>query len=48
MMGAMDGFKRLFEEQALPLRWLRNAGMRGIGQLLPLKRQLMRHAMGLG
>lgn len=48
MMGAMDGFKRLFEEQALPVRWLRNAGMRGVGQLLPLKRQLMRHAMGLG
>jgi 2-octaprenylphenol hydroxylase len=48
MMGAMDGFKRLFEEQALPLRWLRNAGMRGVGQMLPLKRQLMRHAMGLG
>jgi len=48
MMGAMDGFKRLFEQQALPLRWLRNAGMRGVGQLRPLKQQLMRHAMGLG
>lgn len=48
MMGAMDGFKRLFEQEALPVRWLRNAGMRGIGQIRPLKRQLMRHAMGLG
>jgi len=48
MMGAMDGFKRLFEQQALPLRWLRNAGMRGVGQMQPLKKQLMRHAMGLG
>ncbi len=47
MMGAMDGFKRLFEQQSLPLRWLRNAGMRTVDQLLPLKQQLMRHAMGL-
>lgn len=48
MMTAMDGFKHLFEQQALPLRWLRNAGMRGINSLLPIKQQLMRHAMGLG
>ncbi len=47
MMAAMDGFKRLFEQQALPLRWLRNVGMRGVGQLLPVKQQLMRRAMGL-
>ena len=47
MMGAMDGFKRLFEQQALPLRWLRNAGMRQVDRLAPLKQQLMRHAMGL-
>jgi 2-polyprenylphenol 6-hydroxylase len=48
MMAAMDGFKRLFEQESLPLRWLRNAGMRTVDQVLPLKRQLMRHAMGLG
>jgi len=48
MMGAMDGFKRLFEQDALPLRWLRNAGMRTVGRLPPLKQQLMRHAMGIG
>lgn len=48
MMTAMDGFKRLFEQQSLPLRWLRNAGMRRIDNLAPLKQQLMRHAMGLG
>lgn len=48
MMAAMDGFKRLFEQESLPLRWLRNAGMRKVDQVLPLKRQLMRHAMGLG
>ena len=48
MMAAMDGFKRLFENDALPLRWLRNAGMRGVNQLPLVKQQLMRHAMGLG
>jgi 2-octaprenylphenol hydroxylase len=47
MMGAMDGFKRLFEQQALPLRWLRNAGMRGVDRLAPVKQRLMRHAMGI-
>ncbi len=48
MMGAMDGFKRLFEQPALPLRWLRNAGMRGVDRAGPLKQRLMRHAMGIG
>lgn len=47
MMAAMDGFKRLFEQEALPLRWLRNVGMRGVGRLKPVKQQLMRHAMGV-
>jgi 2-octaprenylphenol hydroxylase len=47
MMTAMDSFKRLFEQQSLPLRWLRNAGMRVVGQIPPLKQQLLRHAMGL-
>ncbi|KZX56112.1 2-octaprenyl-3-methyl-6-methoxy-1,4-benzoquinol hydroxylase [Halioglobus sp. HI00S01] len=48
MMSAMDGFKRLFGERALPVRWLRNAGMRSVGAMAPLKRRLMRHAMGIG
>ncbi len=48
MMAAMDGFKALFEQQALPLRWLRNAGMRGVNQIGPLKQQLIRRAMGVG
>ena len=48
MMAAMDGFKALFEQQALPLRWLRNAGMRGVSQMTPLKQQLIRRAMGVG
>ena len=47
MMTAMDSFKRLFEQQSLPVRWLRNAGMRIVGQIPPLKQQLLRHAMGL-
>ncbi len=48
MMAAMDGFKRLFEQDALPLRWLRNTGLKGVNRLPPVKQQLMRHAMGLG
>jgi 2-octaprenylphenol hydroxylase len=47
MMAAMDGFKRLFEEPSLPVRWLRNTGMRTVDGLVPLKAQIMRHAMGL-
>ncbi len=47
MMVAMDGFKRLFEQPSLPLRWLRNAGMRGVDRARPLKRRLMQQAMGL-
>lgn len=47
MMAAMDGFKALFEQQSLPVRWLRNAGMRRVSQMGPLKQQLIRHAMGV-
>ena len=47
MMAAMDAFKRLFGGQSLPLRWARNSGMRLVGHLGPVKRQLMRHAMGI-
>ena len=43
----MDGFKRLFAPQPLPLRWLRNTGMTMVGRTRPLKRRLMRHAMGM-
>ena len=48
VMAAMDGFKALFEQQSLPLRWLRNVGMRGVSQMGPLKQQLIRRAMGVG
>jgi 2-octaprenylphenol hydroxylase len=47
MMAAMDGFKRLFGPQPLPLRWLRNTGMNVVGRTLPLKQRLMRHALGI-
>lgn len=47
MMLAMDGFKRLFEQSALPLRWLRNAGMRTVDRARPLKQRLMQQAMGV-
>jgi len=47
MMAAMEGFRRLFGQSAPPLRWLRNTGLGAVGRIEPLKRQLMRHAMGL-
>jgi 2-octaprenylphenol hydroxylase len=46
-MWAMEGFKRLFAEQALPVRWLRNVGLRGVNNLPLLKNQIARKAMGL-
>jgi 2-octaprenylphenol hydroxylase len=47
MMAAMDGFKHLFGERRLPVRWLRNTGMRLVGRAGPVKHRLMRHAMGV-
>jgi 2-octaprenylphenol hydroxylase len=46
-MWAMEGFKRLFAEEALPVRWLRNIGLRGVNNLPLLKNQIARKAMGL-
>jgi 2-octaprenylphenol hydroxylase len=46
-MWAMEGFKRLFAEEALPVRWLRNVGLRSINNLPLLKNQIARKAMGL-
>jgi 2-octaprenylphenol hydroxylase len=48
MMATMEGLKRLFESQALPLRLLRNDGLTFANNLGPLKNQLVRQAMGLG
>jgi 2-octaprenylphenol hydroxylase len=47
MMAAMDGFKRLFGARALPVRFLRNSGLRLVNGAGPLKRQLIRQAMGI-
>ena len=47
VMAAMEGFKRLFAQQALPLLWLRNKGMSGVSRLGLLKQQLMRQVMGV-
>jgi 2-octaprenylphenol hydroxylase len=47
MMWLMEGFKHLFAEEALPVRWLRNMGLHGVDGLSPIKNQLARAAMGL-
>jgi 2-octaprenylphenol hydroxylase len=47
MMASMEGFKRLFAQPALPVRWLRNAGMRIMNKATPIKHKVMRQAMGL-
>jgi len=47
MMWLMEGFKRLFAENALPIRWLRNIGMNGLDSLPVAKNYLARRAMGI-
>ena len=47
MMWMMEGFKRLFAEQPLAVRWLRNAGMAGLDKTVLLKNHIMRSAMGI-
>lgn len=47
MMWVMEGFKHLFAEQALPVRWLRNIGMSGVDNMGVVKNHLARRAMGL-
>jgi 2-octaprenylphenol hydroxylase len=46
MMLMMEGFKRLYAEQPLALRWLRNTGMKAVNQWPLLKHHLIREAMG--
>lgn len=46
MMAGMEGFKRLFEEDRLPVRWARNVGMRWFDRSGLLKRRVIRQAMG--
>ncbi len=47
MMVAMEGFKQLFARDELPVRWLRNTGMRWLNQLAPLKNRIAAEAMGI-
>jgi len=47
MMWLMEGFKRLFAQQDLGIRWLRNIGMNAADKMTPIKNQMMRRAMGL-
>ena len=47
MMGVMEGFKHLFAQDALPLRWLRNEGMKQLDKAPFIKSRIVREAMGL-
>lgn len=47
MLGAMDGFKRLFSNEQPLLRFLRNSGMKLMDNSGPVKRMLIAKAMGL-
>jgi 2-octaprenyl-6-methoxyphenol hydroxylase len=42
-----DGLNRLFSNDVAPLRLARDIGLAGVNRLPPLKRFLMRHAMGV-
>ena len=48
MMLAMDGFKRLFGSRKVPLRWLRNEGLRSVDKIQWIKKRVINYAMGLG
>ena len=47
MMAAMEGFERLFQADRLPLRWLRNAGLRLMDGHHEAKGLFVRQALGL-
>ncbi len=47
MISAMDGFKNLFTNQHVGVRWLRSTGMNITNNWPWLKRQIIRQAMGL-
>ena len=46
-LAAMEGFKRLFAADALTARWLRNTGLNIVDRSGPVKRLLIRRAMGI-
>lgn len=47
LMAAMEGFERLFQDDRLPLRWLRNTGLKLVEQLPDAKAVFVRQALGL-
>ncbi len=47
LMGAMEGFERLFQADQLPLRWLRNTGLKWVERLPEAKALFVRQALGL-
>ena len=47
MIAATDSLNRLFSNDVAPVRLARDAGLAVVNQLPPLKRVLMKHAMGL-
>ncbi len=47
LMAAMEGFKQLFGRDELPLRWLRNTGMRWLDGQHMLKNRVAAEAMGV-
>ncbi|OUR92819.1 hypothetical protein A9Q81_15800 [Gammaproteobacteria bacterium 42_54_T18] len=48
MMSAMEGFKRLFGAEPMPVRLLRNTGMGILNGHYLAKGQILQHAMGFG
>ncbi|WP_430472559.1 2-octaprenyl-3-methyl-6-methoxy-1,4-benzoquinol hydroxylase [Zestomonas insulae] len=47
MMAAMEGFERLFQADALAVRWLRNSGLNWVDNLPEAKALFVRQALGL-
>lgn len=47
LMAAMEGFERLFQADPLPVRWLRNTGLKLVNRLPEAKALFVREALGL-
>ncbi|MDY7562314.1 2-octaprenyl-3-methyl-6-methoxy-1,4-benzoquinol hydroxylase [Pseudomonas sp. 10B1] len=47
LMAAMEGLERLFQANPLPLRWLRNTGLKWVDRLPDAKALFVRQALGL-